>query len=80
MTDYASLTLAEASEHLRRKAISPVEYLQARSFHSLEINRLQSILSMNKVEIMTSSCYSFTTAKEKISIDILWKRSLKREL
>jgi len=29
MTDYASLTLAEAATQLRQKALSPVEYLQA---------------------------------------------------
>ncbi len=29
MTDYASLTLAEAATQIRQKALSPVEYLQA---------------------------------------------------
>ena len=29
MTDYAYLTLAEAAAQIRRKAISPVEYLRA---------------------------------------------------
>src|SRR4029453_1807799 len=29
MTDYASLTLADAATQIRQKALSPVEYLQA---------------------------------------------------